>query len=68
MSPRDWPARIEDILGALENAQAYIRGLTYADFAADIKTMHATAFEVGIVGEAASRIPADVRQLYPQIP
>jgi uncharacterized protein with HEPN domain len=42
--------------------------MTFADFAADLKTVRAAAYEIGIIGEAASRIPADVRTRYPDVP
>ena len=36
MSPRDWRLRLEDILDAIRNTQAFVRGMTFADFAADL--------------------------------
>ena len=65
MSPRDWRLRLEDILDAIRNTQAYVRGMTYAEFAADLKTIRAAAYEIGIIGEATSRVsdvPARFRQ------
>jgi uncharacterized protein with HEPN domain len=43
MSPRDWRLRLEDILDAIRNTQAYVRGMTFPDFAADLKTIRAVA-------------------------
>lgn len=68
MSPRDWRVRLEDNVDAIRNTQAFVRGMTSVDFAADLKTMRAAAYEIGIIGEAASRIPIDVRTRYPDVP
>ena len=68
MSPRDWRLRLGDILEAIRNTQAYVRGMTFPDFAADLKTIRAAAYEIGIIGEAASRIPAEVRTRHPKVP
>jgi uncharacterized protein with HEPN domain len=68
MSPREWRPRLEDILEAIRNTQAYVRGMTFAEFATDLKTIRAAAFEIGVIGEAASRIPAGVRSRYPDVP
>jgi uncharacterized protein with HEPN domain len=68
MSPRDWRLRLEDILEAIHNTQAYVRGMAYPDFAVDLKTIRAAAYEIGIIGEAASRIPSEVRARHPEVP
>lgn len=68
MSPRDWRVRLEDILEASRNTQSYIRGMTFDAFAADPKGIRAAAYEIGIIGEAASRIPEVVRRHYPHVP
>jgi len=68
MFPRDWRARLEDILEAINNLQAYIKDMTFEEFASDRKTMSAAAYEVGIIGEAARHVPDEERERYPQIP
>jgi uncharacterized protein with HEPN domain len=68
MSPRNAITRLEDILESIANVQVYIRGMTFADFAADLKTIRATAYELGIIGEATRHLPDDVRLRHPQIP
>ncbi len=68
MSTRDWRVRLEDILEAIGNLQTYIQGMAFEEFAADIKTVRASAYEVGIIGEATRHIPDEVRTRYPQVP
>ena len=68
MSPRDWRLRLEDLLEAIRNIQSYVRGMSFADFAADAKTIRACAYEIGVIGEAATRIPAEVKARYPEVP
>lgn len=57
MSARDWQLRLEDILEAIRNTQAYVRGMTFAEFAADLKTIRAAAYEIGIIGEGRQSHP-----------
>ena len=68
MSPRGWQYRVEDILDAIADAQAYVEGLTLEQFAADRKTVRAAAYELGVIGEATRHIPAEIRELHPRLP
>lgn len=58
----------EDIVDAMQNAQSFVGGLDYSDFANDKKTTFATARAIQIIGEATNRIPEDVRNRFPNIP
>ncbi|MGQ9630208.1 MAG: HepT-like ribonuclease domain-containing protein [bacterium] len=68
MSPRDWRVRLEDILEAIHNLQTYIQGMAFEEFAADTKTVRASAYEIGIIGEATRHIPDEARIRHPQVP
>ncbi len=68
MSPRSWEERLEDILDAIANARSFIEGMSFEDFAEDKKTIRAVAFEIGVIGEAAGRIPLEIRDRYPDVP
>jgi uncharacterized protein with HEPN domain len=68
VSPRDWRYRVEDILEAIANAQAYVTGTTFEQFTADTKTVRAAAYEIGVIGEAVGHIPEEVRQRHPEVP
>ena len=68
MSPRNWQTRIEDMLTCIHNVQSFVTGMTYDDFFEDTKTIHAEAFELSILGEAARAAPESVRLRFPEIP
>jgi uncharacterized protein with HEPN domain len=68
MSPREWKERIADIIEAYANLQSFIEGMTFENFAGDIKTVRAVAYEVGVIGEATARLPLPVREAHSEIP
>jgi uncharacterized protein with HEPN domain len=68
MYPRGWQGRVQDILEAIENVRTFTEGMTFEEFVSDMKTVKAVAFEVSLIGEAASHIPDEVRTRYPQVP
>ena len=68
MYPEGWRTRLEDILEAIQNVQSYVRGMTFDEFASDMKTIKAAAFEIAVVGEAASHVPEDLQTRFPDIP
>lgn len=68
MPRREWRFRVEDMLGALARIQSYTAGLTRDQFLADGKTIDAVVRNLITIGEAATRVPEDVTNAYPQIP
>ena len=68
MSPREWQYRVEDLLEAIENAQAYVEGMAFEHFAADRKTIRAAAYELAVIGEAVRNLPDEVRNRHPEVP
>jgi uncharacterized protein with HEPN domain len=68
MSPRDWRERVEDILDAIAEIQTFTRGMDFDAFCADAKTLKAVELDFIVIGEAASQIPDDVEEAYPQVP
>ena len=42
--------------------------MTYEDFVADRKTSNAVIRSLEIIGEAAKKIPTEIRLQYPQVP
>lgn len=68
MSPRDWRERIQDILDAIAEIEAFTHGMDFDTFSADTKTLRAVELNLIVIGEAANRIPSDVEEHNPQIP
>ncbi len=68
MSERDWKLFIMDLLECIEKIEHYVSGLSYEDFLLDKKTKDAVVRNLEIIGEAANRIPAKVREKYEEIP
>jgi uncharacterized protein with HEPN domain len=68
VSPRGWQNRIRDILDAIAEVQIFTRGMDYESFKEDDKAVRAVEMNFIIIGEAASQIPAEVEEKYPEIP
>jgi uncharacterized protein with HEPN domain len=56
MSERTYLDFLADILDCLEQAQAFIQGMTFDDFSADRKTRFAVTQALEIVGEATKAV------------
>jgi uncharacterized protein with HEPN domain len=67
MSPRSWKERIEDIIEAIAEIQAFTRDMTYDDFRSDVKTLKAVALNFVVIGEAAAHIPDEIVAAHPEI-
>jgi uncharacterized protein with HEPN domain len=59
---------VEDILDAMEKAEILVEDFSYDEFKADFRTNFAVVRALEIVGEAAKRLPASLREEYPAIP
>ena len=57
-----------DILTSCREVEEFTEGMDFAAFAADKKTINAVVRSLEVLGEAAKRIPEDVRARYPAIP
>ncbi len=66
--PRSWRVRVEDILEAIERIERYTSAHTQQSFTADLMAAQAVAFNLMIIGEAAARLPDEVRQANPSLP
>ncbi len=68
MPHRDWKHRVQDILNAINEIQAYTAGMDFDSFCRDIKTVKAVLYCFATIGEAARHIPSDVKEKYVDIP
>jgi len=57
-----------DIEAAAMKAAEFVHGMTAGQFGEDEKTQFAVVRALEIIGEAAKKIPADVRARYPEVP
>jgi uncharacterized protein with HEPN domain len=65
---REWRFYIEDMIGFAGKVLAYTSGLNQDGFTSDGRTYDATLRNLELIGEAASRIPEEVRATHPEIP
>lgn len=59
---------LKDILEHARLARDLVGGLTTQEFTLDLRTRLAVERALEIVGEAAKRIPEDIRSAYPDLP
>jgi uncharacterized protein with HEPN domain len=59
---------IKDILQNMQDAQNFIRGMSYKKFVADKKTFNAVVRSLEVIGEAAKNVPEEIRSKYPSVP
>jgi uncharacterized protein with HEPN domain len=67
MSRREAKLLLTDILEAISKIELYINGYTFDQFMDDSKTKDAVIRNFEIIGEAANRIPDDIKMKYPQV-
>jgi uncharacterized protein with HEPN domain len=67
MSERDLPLLLLDIKVAIQSILTYTTGYTLEKYEQDAKTRHAVERNFEIIGEAASRIPQEYKDLHPDI-
>ena len=65
---RGWDLYVQDMIEFAEKVTSYTDGLDRHAFVADGLTYDATLRNIQLIGEAATNIPAEVRESYPMIP
>ena len=63
---RDWRLYIRDMIEFGEKVLSYMKGLDQDAFTADVRTCDATLRNIEMMGEAATHIPAYVREAHPE--
>ncbi len=64
----DWGDYLSDILQSIVEVQRFTRRMTYRSFVKDRKTVNAVIRSLEVMGEAAKRIPEEIRTNHPEIP
>lgn len=59
---------VEDLIGAIEQAQSFVAGMTLAQYELDAKTQRAVERCIEVISEASRRIPARIKKEHPDIP
>ena len=57
-----------DILDAMDKAEKFVSGIDNREFIEDDKTVYAVIRSLEIIGEAAKKIPSNIRRRYTGIP
>lgn len=65
---RDPGDYLADILAALDETAEFTAGMSFEAFARDRKTVNAVVRSLEVLGEAAKRIPDDLRAQAPAVP
>lgn len=68
MRKRDYRDYIRDILESINDIESFIKGMSFEEFKMDKKTINAVVRSIEIIGEAAKKIPASLRNKHPNIP
>lgn len=59
---------IWDLLNNARKAVVFVSSMTYSDFERDEKTQYAVVRALEIMGEAAKKVPGEIKMAYPEIP
>jgi uncharacterized protein with HEPN domain len=59
---------IVDILTSFQEVEDFTGGMEFGTFVGDKKTVNAVIRSMEVMGEAARKIPTEVREKYPEIP
>jgi uncharacterized protein with HEPN domain len=64
---RDSRMYLEDVLRSCDRILGYVEGMDLDDFVRDSRTYDAVIRNLEIVGEAAKKLPPDIRERLPEI-
>ena len=65
---REFIDYLNDIFSAIEKVELFTQGMDMEGFVEDEKTVFAVVRALEIIGEAAKKIPVQVRDRYPDVP
>ena len=67
-SEREWRFYLDDMIGFAKKVLTYTAGLDQRGFVEDELRYDATLRNLELIGEAATRVPDEVRDAHPEIP
>jgi uncharacterized protein with HEPN domain len=59
---------LRDILGAMDEIERFVEGMTLEEFREDRRTFHACVRNLEIMGEAVKNLPEDLRDEHDDVP
>lgn len=62
------PVRLQHIMDAICRIQEFVDGYTEESLNTDIRTKHAIAYNIQIIGEAVYKLTKEFKQLHPETP
>ncbi|MGO9121421.1 MAG: DUF86 domain-containing protein [Desulfomonilaceae bacterium] len=62
--PRDYKLYLDDILESCRKIRRFTEGMSFEEFQRDVKTQDAVIRNFEVIGEAANRLPEEIRSLY----
>ena len=65
---REWRFYIEDMINFCERVQSFTQGITREEFVIEPMRYDATVRNIELIGEAATHVPANIRQAAENIP
>ncbi len=65
---RDWRFRVRDILAAVRAIARYTEGMTFEEFAADVRTIDAVVRNLMTIGESTRWIPEPIKDAHREVP
>ena len=66
--PRQWHLYVRDMIDFCERVLSYTEGMNQDTFVGHALVYDATLRNLGLIGEAATRVPDAVRAAHPEIP
>ncbi len=61
-------SRIEHIMLAIAKIEEYTDGITFEQLTTDSMRMHATIYNIQIIGEASYKLTNDFKEAHPEVP
>ena len=68
MKKREYKDYLHDILDAVNDAESFLEGMDFEQFAKDRKTLNAVVRSLEIIGEASKNLPTSMREKYGMVP